>query len=149
MARILLQPEARKAVLIGSLCSLSYLAVYIARNILGTVSPQIEAEGIFSKEIIGTLSSIYFTCYACGQLVNGLIGDRVKAKYMISFGLALAGICNLLFPLLTSSVMTVYVVTVPRLSGLYELYGRFHRLERSDPCMVWSDGHRCHCCPAL
>ena len=80
MERINLRPEARKAIMIGSLCSLSYLAVYIARNILGTVSPQIEAEGIFAKEIIGTLSSIYFTCYACGQLVNGLIGDRVKAK---------------------------------------------------------------------
>ena len=105
-----LQPEARKAIMIGSLCSLSYLAVYIARNILGTVSPQIEAEGVFNKEVIGALSSIYFTCYACGQLVNGLIGDRVKAKYMISFGLAFAGICNLLFPLLSGSVASVYIV---------------------------------------
>lgn len=110
MARINLRPEARKAIMIGSLCSLSYLAVYIARNILGTVSPQIEAEGIFAKEIIGTLSSIYFTCYACGQLVNGLIGDRVKAKYMIGFGLAFAGICNYLFQLLSDSVTSVYIV---------------------------------------
>lgn len=103
-------PKARNAILIGTLCTLSYLAVYVARNILGTVSPQIEAAGVFDKEILGVLSSIYFTCYACGQLVNGIIGNRVKAKYMMSFGLGFAGICTLLFPLLSGSVTTTYIV---------------------------------------
>lgn len=105
-----LTQKARNAIMIGTLCTLSYLAVYVARNILGTVSPQIEAAGVFDKETLGVLSSIYFTCYACGQLVNGLIGNRVKAKYMMSFGLAFAGICTLLFPLLSNSVFTTYVI---------------------------------------
>ena len=105
-----LNQKARNAIMIGTLCTLSYLAVYVARNILGTVSPQIEAAGVFDKEILGVLSSIYFICYACGQLVNGLIGNRVKAKYMMSFGLGFAGICTLLFPLLSGSVMTTYIV---------------------------------------
>ncbi len=105
-----LNQKARNAIMLGTLCTLSYLAVYVARNILGTVQPQIEAAGVFDKEILGTLSSIYFTCYACGQLVNGLIGNRVKAKYMMSFGLAFAGICTLLFPLLSESVFTTYTV---------------------------------------
>lgn len=100
--------KVRNAFLLGALCTLAYLAVYIARNILGTVQPQIEAAGVFNKEVLGVLSSIYFTCYACGQLVNGLIGNRVKAKYMMSFGLAFSGICTLLFPLLSDSVMSVY-----------------------------------------
>lgn len=101
--------KARNAFMIGALCTLAYWAVYTARNILGTVSPQIEAAGVFDKEVLGFLSSIYFTCYACGQLVNGLIGNRVKAKYMMSFGLAFAGICTLLFPLLSHSVATTYI----------------------------------------
>ena len=105
-----LHTKAKNALMLGTLCTLAYLAVYIARNILGTVQPQIEAAGVFDKEILGVLSSIYFTCYACGQLVNGLIGNRVKAKYMMSFGLAFAGICTLLFPLLSESVISVYVV---------------------------------------
>ena len=103
-------PKVRNAILLGTLCTLAYLAVYIARNILGTVQPQIEAAGVFNKEVLGVLSSIYFTCYACGQLVNGLIGNRVKAKYMMSFGLAFAGVCTLLFPLLSESVLTTYIV---------------------------------------
>lgn len=96
-------PAARKAIAIGCMCSLSYLAVYIARNILSAVSPQMIAEGGFTNESIGTLSSVYFITYAVGQLINGSIGDRIKAKYMISFGLALAGVFSFLFPVLAEA----------------------------------------------
>ena len=102
-------PAAKKAIVLGTLCSFSYLAVYVARNILGAVSPQIEAAGVFNKDFIGTLSSIYFICYAVGQLINGLIGDRVKAKYMISLGLIFAGICNFPIPFLSDYPIAVYV----------------------------------------
>ncbi len=84
------------AVAIGFLCSLSYLAVYFARNILSTCSPQMIAGG-YSEVFIGKVSSTYFVFYAIGQLINGAIGDRVKARYMISMGLLMAGISNFIF----------------------------------------------------
>ncbi|MBQ1955530.1 MAG: MFS transporter [Clostridia bacterium] len=89
--------EAKKAVLIGTLCSVSYFAVYIARNIMGAVSPGMIESGLFTEESIGAISSTYFVFYAFGQLINGSIGDRVKARYMISIGLFMAGIMNLIF----------------------------------------------------
>ena len=101
--------EAKNALWLGTMCFFSYLAVYVARNILGAVSPQLEAGGVFTKEYIGTLSSLYFIAYACGQLINGIIGDRIKAKYMMSLGLALAGVSNYLLPVLSDSLMAVYV----------------------------------------
>jgi len=113
---------AKKAIYIGSLCSLSYLAVYIARNILGAVSPQIEADSIFDKAFLGSLSSVYFTCYAVGQLINGLIGEKIKAKYMIGFGLVFAGICNFLLPILSgipSGVLVAYGATGFFLAMIY------------------------------
>lgn len=85
-----MKPAAWKAVAIGGLCSVAYLAVYIAKNILSAATPQITAAGAFTVERIGALSSVYYTCYAIGQLINGYIGDKIKAKYMISFGLLLA-----------------------------------------------------------
>lgn len=109
MAGMKISKAAKNAVMLGSLCFVSYLAVYVARNILGAVSPQLESGGVFSKEFIGSLSSVYFIAYACGQLINGLIGDRIKAKYMMSFGLALAGICNFLLPVVSGSTAAVYV----------------------------------------
>ena len=88
--------NAKKAIKIGSMCFMAYLAVYLARNILSTVTPAMQAQG-FTKDDIGLASSIYFYTYAVGQLINGAIGDKIKAKYMMSFGLAFAGICNFLF----------------------------------------------------
>ena len=88
--------NAKKAIKIGSMCFLAYLAVYLARNILSTVTPAMQAQG-FTKDAIGVASSIYFYTYAVGQLINGAIGDKIKAKYMMCVGLACAGICNLLF----------------------------------------------------
>lgn len=95
--------------MIGIMCSVSYLAVYIARNILGVVSPKLIEEGIFTTEQIGKLSSIYFITYAIGQLINGVIGDRIKSKYMISIGLIMAGVCNFLFSALSGSWYTAYI----------------------------------------
>ena len=105
-----LSPAAKKAVMIGSMCSLSYLAVYVARNILGAVSPQMIESGAFTTENIGTLSSVYFIVYAAGQLINGRIGDKIKSKYMISFGLIMAGVCNFLFSKMVSSPVSSYII---------------------------------------
>ncbi|MBQ7777471.1 MAG: MFS transporter [Oscillibacter sp.] len=98
--RIWNDEKVKNAVLIGTLCSVLYLCVYFARNILGAVTPQILEEGQFSTEYIGSLSSWFFAFYAVGQLVNGIIGDRVKARNMLSAGLLLSGVCSLLMPTL-------------------------------------------------
>ena len=51
--------NVKKAICLGTLCSVSYLAVYIARNILGAVTPQM-VEGGYSEQAIGAISSLYF-----------------------------------------------------------------------------------------
>lgn len=102
-------PEVKKAVMLGGMCSASYFAVYIARNILGAVSPQIIESGLYTTENIGALSSAYFIMYAFGQLINGRIGDKVKAKYMVSLGLVLAGVSNLLFSVSSGSYTIAYI----------------------------------------
>jgi sugar phosphate permease len=53
---------------------------------------------------------VYFITYAVGQLVNGVIGDRIKSKYMISFGLILSGLLSVLIPVFSKSVTTVYLI---------------------------------------
>lgn len=116
-----LSQQAKNAISIGSLCSISYLAVYIARNILSAVTPQMVDAG-YTEEYIGGISSLYFIFYACGQLINGAIGDKIKAKYMISGGLLGAGIMNLIFSKVTlypSAAMVAYGLTGFFLSMIY------------------------------
>lgn len=116
-----LSQNAKHAVLIGSLCSISYFAVYIAKNLLGAVTPQM-VEGGYSEAYIGNISSLYFIFYAVGQLINGAIGDKIHAKWMICTGLLGAGITNLVFSRITSTpnvAMLVYGMTGLFLSMIY------------------------------
>ena len=101
--------SVRNAVLIGTLCSVSYLGVYFARNILSVVTPQIIEGGAYTEEYIGSISSMFFTFYAVGQLINGLVGDKIKARYMISFGLLLSGVCNALFPYMLDKPLAAHL----------------------------------------
>ena len=117
--------RVKNALFLGTLCSISYLAVYIARNILGAVTPQMQDGGIFTKEYIAEASSLYFIFYAVGQLINGAIGDKIKAKYMMCIGLFMAGVTNLLFSLLANTTQAagtaqvVYALTGFFLSMIY------------------------------
>ena len=90
MKRFTISQNAKNAIQIGTMCAISYLAVYVARNILGSTTPMIVESG-YGEEYVGAISSAFFIFYALGQLVNGLLGDKIKARYMISFGLMLAG----------------------------------------------------------
>ncbi len=114
--------NAKNAILIGTLCSVAYLAVYISRNILSAVTPEILELGLLDKEFLGTLSSAYFVFYAVGQLINGIIGDKVKAVYMISLGLFFAGATSFLFPYMVGSgawLVLLYGMTGFFLSMIY------------------------------
>ena len=134
--------KVKNAVCIGVLCSVSYLAVYVARNILGAVTPQMIETGGFTTEYIGSVSSVYFICYAVGQLINGAIGDRIKARWMISGGLMLAGVTNFLFSRLGSDLSGA-AVAVYGMTGFFlsMIYGPMTKVvaENTDPAYT----HRC------
>ena len=118
---MVISKNAKKAIMLGTLCSVSYLAVYIARNILSAVTPQMVEAG-FSEAYIGSVSSIYLVMYACGQMINGLIGDKIKAKWMIGFGLLGAGVTNFIFSriaLMPAMALVVYGITGFFLSMIY------------------------------
>ena len=51
------------AIYIGMLCSVAYLAVYFARNLLGAVTPEM-LEGGYTEQYIDKVSSAYFVYYA-------------------------------------------------------------------------------------
>ena len=133
--------KAMHAIYIGLLCSISYLAVYFARNILGAVTPQMIEEG-FAEEYIGKASSVYFVFYAVGQLINGAIGDKIKARYMISGGLLLAGVTNVIFSRLAGDHPNI-ALAVYGMTGFFlaMIYGPMTKVvsENTDPLCT----HRC------
>ncbi len=127
--------KVKNAIYIGVLCSVSYLAVYFARNILGAVTPQMIENG-YNESYIGKVSSTYFICYAIGQLINGIIGDKIKARYMISIGLFMAGITNFLFSVLSQNYGSLAIVAYG-LTGFFlsMIYGPMTKIvaENTEP----------------
>ncbi len=101
--------DIRNAILLGGLCAVAYLSVYVARNLLSAVTPGMVEGGVLTKEQIGTLSSAFLTSYAIGQLINGRVGEVVKAKYMICIGIFLAGVCHVVFPIFAGNQLACFL----------------------------------------
>ena len=133
--KLSIRKQARNAIFLGGMCALSYLAVYFTRNILSAVSPQVTEQGIFSREDLGALSSAYFIAYAFGQLINGAIGDKIKARYMISFGLILAAVTNFLVSTFSDVWEIAYITYALTGFFLSMIYGPMTKLvsENTEP----------------
>ena len=108
---------------------------------LGCGIPSDDRARLFTEEQLGSLSSIFFTTYAIGQLINGLIGNRIKAKYMISIGLVIAGIANTLFAIFSGEQTASAVVYGITGFSLAMIYAPMTKLvsENTDPKYT----HRC------
>lgn len=104
--------DQKKAIQIGTVCIFSYVASYYMRNLLSVSTPAMLETGKFTKEFVGTLSSVYFLIYAVGQLINGIIGDIVKPKTMVLTGLFSSGIVSVIFAFTHNSVVQILLFAV-------------------------------------
>ncbi len=77
------------------LCWFVYFSSYIGRKNFSAVMPQMILEGILKTSQAGTINTIFFLCYGIGQLINGLLGDRMNPSRMILFGSVTSALCNL------------------------------------------------------
>ena len=114
--------KIRQAISIGSISSVLYLFVYVVRNVLSAIAPQMIEKQIFTTEFVGKMSSVFFISYAIGQLINGILGDKFKSRNMVCFGLWLAGISHFVIIYTTDSLLAacaLYGVTGFFLSMVY------------------------------
>lgn len=79
------------------LCYLAYTAIYIARLNLSMAAPALKSACILSAQQYGTLGGAFSVVYAAGRLLNGILSDRRPPWFMISIGLAITGLSNVLF----------------------------------------------------
>lgn len=63
-----------------------YAASYFIRTCYAATIVSIVGEGIYDKGEVGLIGTAFFICYGVGQLISGLIGDKVNPFAMIIFG---------------------------------------------------------------
>mgnify|MGYP005760114639 CR=1 FL=1 len=73
----------------------AYAAAYVGRYNYSAVMAAITAEGVLSLPAAGAVSTGYFVCYAVGQVLCGLLSQRVSPFGMIPAGLLFSAGCNM------------------------------------------------------
>lgn len=109
------QPRNREKILsAGTLlfvaCWAAYCASYLGRINYTAALTAIVAHGVFSKSHAGLIGTVYFFCYAAGQIFSGILGDRVSPYKLIGAGLAGTVCANILMPLCSGSYIVMSVV---------------------------------------
>jgi len=100
--------ERREVFLIG-FCCLIYFCNYFCRyNFAAALAPMIEGLGTDKTAISWAFTGNAIT-YGVGQVLCGVIGDRISPRYFITAGLLGSALCNL-FLFFTNSVPTVWVL---------------------------------------
>ena len=87
------------------LCYISYVAIYAARLNFFMASPGMISDGMLTEAQYGFIGSVFFVTYACGRLLNGMIGDCVAPWAMIMVGLLFTGISNLLIGIIPTYII--------------------------------------------
>ena len=109
--------NVKNALSLGLMCIFSYLGCYMARSVLSVVATDMRASTSFTVEDIGVFSTAFMIVYACGQLVNGRLGDLFRAKWLVGGGLFFAGVFNFLMPFSSSVILTTVIYAV---SGFFQ-----------------------------
>lgn len=97
----------KNAFKIGFVCIFTYVISYYVRNILGVLTPSMLKSGVYTEEYLALLASVYMIVYASGQLVNGIIGDYVKPKYMVALGLSISAAGLFLFSFVNAAMIGI------------------------------------------
>lgn len=109
------------------LCWFAYSMSYIGRlNFSACMAEIMATEGI-TKAYAGSVGTGFLACYGVGQLVNGLLGDRVSPKIMVGIGLFGAGCSNVLMGLNSAPA---WMIVIWCLNGWFQ-------------SMLWSPVIRC------
>ncbi len=85
------------------ICMVGYMFLYTGRGVLSTSIPSIVAEGIFTKQSLGAVGTVFFIVYGIMQTPMGMLADRVKPHIMITIGLTGSAVFTLLSGLFAGS----------------------------------------------
>ena len=100
-------------------CFLAYTCSYLGRKNFSACLPAMIDEGMLTKTVGGYITTAYMLCYGAGQMINGIIGSKIKPRFMIGTGLCGAGLCNLAMGFVPSAMV---------MPVIWALNGLFHSM---------------------
>ena len=77
------------------LCALLYFSSYLLRNNFAAMLVRICEDMGQPKTALAVVVTAMTVCYGTGQLINGLVGDKIAPRYMLMCGVTIAGLTNI------------------------------------------------------
>lgn len=84
------------------LFAITYMVSYITRINYGAVISEMVTDTGFTKSALSMAVTGSFVTYGVGQIISGIVGDRISPKKLISTGLCVTLVMNLLMILCTN-----------------------------------------------
>lgn len=91
------------------LLTAAYTVSYITRINFGAVISEIESATRISRELLSMSVTGSFITYGAGQIISGILGDRLSPKKLVAFGFATTTLMNFLIPLCKSPYLMLFV----------------------------------------
>jgi OPA family glycerol-3-phosphate transporter-like MFS transporter len=102
---------------------LLYTSFYMCRYNLSLSNSAISAEFGFSKAQMGTIITTALLAYACGQIINGLLADRLGGKRAMLIGAAGTIVMNILFGVASFWGLLGLFVAIRGVDGYMQAFG--------------------------
>jgi MFS transporter, OPA family, glycerol-3-phosphate transporter len=102
---------------------LLYTSFYLCRYNFSIANSAISREFGFSKADIGAIITTALLAYACGQIINGLIADRLGGKAAMLIGATGTVTMNLIFGFASFWGLLWLFVTIRGIDGYFQAYG--------------------------
>ncbi len=92
----------RRRILVSTI--IGYALYYFVRKNLSVAMPEMETHLGLTKSDLGLFLTLHGLLYGVSKFVNGIIGDRVNARWFMAAGLAICAVINIAFGLASSVV---------------------------------------------
>src|SRR2546423_9533657 len=102
---------------------LLYTSFYMCRYNLPLASGAIGAEFGFKKAQLGSIITIALLAYACGQIINGLLADRLGGKRAMLIGAAGTIVMNVIFGVASFWGLLWLFVVIRGIDGYMQAFG--------------------------
>ena len=90
-------------------CFLAYACSYLGRKSFATCVDPMVREGFLTEEFGAFIASLFPLAYGAGQFLNGIIGTKIKPKFMVAIGLGGATLCSLAMGLTPTATVMPFV----------------------------------------
>jgi len=102
---------------------LLYTSFYMCRYNLSIANSSISAEFGFSRADLGRIITCWSIAYACGQIINGLICDKIGGKRSMLIGAAGTVVMNILFGAASFWGMLSLFMVIRSIDGYVQAFG--------------------------